>query len=130
MWHRVNIVLTDVSEERIASIYRVEEVRRKPARVEPVWAGANRLMITTVWIVFLKNRNVGYKKVYGHGNNENQFFVIYVPSQQLQGKGEERTAKGAAYVITAPTHLGTTPTYMITTPTHLETTATHLGTTQ
>jgi hypothetical protein len=24
MWHRVDVVLTDVSEERIASIYRVE----------------------------------------------------------------------------------------------------------
>jgi hypothetical protein len=24
MWHRVDVVLTDVSEERIASIFRVE----------------------------------------------------------------------------------------------------------
>jgi hypothetical protein len=35
MWRRVDIVLTDVSEERIASIFRVEEKRRKFAREEP-----------------------------------------------------------------------------------------------
>jgi hypothetical protein len=29
MWRRVDIVLTDVSEERIASIFRVEEKRIK-----------------------------------------------------------------------------------------------------
>jgi hypothetical protein len=29
MWRRVDIVLTDVSEERIASIFMVEEKRRK-----------------------------------------------------------------------------------------------------
>jgi hypothetical protein len=29
MWRRVDIVLTDPSEERIASIFRVEEKRRK-----------------------------------------------------------------------------------------------------
>jgi hypothetical protein len=29
MWHHVDIVLTDVSEERIASIFAVEEKRRK-----------------------------------------------------------------------------------------------------
>jgi hypothetical protein len=35
MWHRVDIVLTDVSEERIASIFRVEEKIRKSAGEEP-----------------------------------------------------------------------------------------------
>jgi hypothetical protein len=34
-------VLTDVSEERIASIFRVEEKIRKSAGEEPAWAGAN-----------------------------------------------------------------------------------------
>jgi hypothetical protein len=29
MWCRVDIVLTDVSEERIASIFRVEEKKKK-----------------------------------------------------------------------------------------------------
>jgi hypothetical protein len=37
MWRRVDIVLTDVSEEGIASIFRVED--KKSAR-EPAWAGA------------------------------------------------------------------------------------------
>jgi hypothetical protein len=34
MWQHVNIVLTDVLEERIASIFRVEE-KRKSASEEP-----------------------------------------------------------------------------------------------
>jgi hypothetical protein len=29
MWHRVDMVLTDVSEERIASIFRVEGKNKK-----------------------------------------------------------------------------------------------------
>jgi hypothetical protein len=28
MWHRVDIVLTDVSEERIASIFRVDDKKK------------------------------------------------------------------------------------------------------
>jgi hypothetical protein len=32
MWHLVEVVLTDVSEERIASIFRVEGKIRKSAR--------------------------------------------------------------------------------------------------
>jgi hypothetical protein len=44
MWRRVDIVLADVSEERIASIFRVEEKRRKYASQEPVLSGANILM--------------------------------------------------------------------------------------
>jgi DNA-binding LytR/AlgR family response regulator len=35
MWRHVDIVLTDVSEERIASIFREEERRRKSAIEEP-----------------------------------------------------------------------------------------------
>jgi hypothetical protein len=31
MWRRVDIVLTDVSEERIASIFKVEEKKNKSA---------------------------------------------------------------------------------------------------
>jgi hypothetical protein len=43
MWRRVGIVITDVSEKRIASIFRVEEKRRKSTSEEPVRVGANRL---------------------------------------------------------------------------------------
>jgi hypothetical protein len=39
MWRCVGLVLTDVSEEHIASIFRVE----KSANKEPVWAGGCRL---------------------------------------------------------------------------------------
>jgi hypothetical protein len=45
MWRRVDIVLTDVSEERITSNFRVEE-ERKSANKEPAWAGADRLSVT------------------------------------------------------------------------------------
>jgi hypothetical protein len=38
-------VLTYVSEERIASILRVEEKKKKKSASEPAWIGANRLSI-------------------------------------------------------------------------------------
>jgi hypothetical protein len=41
MWRCVDIVLNDVSEKRIAQIFKVE---KKSASEEPAWAGANRLM--------------------------------------------------------------------------------------
>jgi hypothetical protein len=40
MWRRVDLVWTDVSEERIAPIFRVE----KSASEEPAWAGDSRLL--------------------------------------------------------------------------------------
>jgi hypothetical protein len=44
MWRRVDLVWTDVSEERIASIFRVE----KSDSDEPAWAGGRRLLLTLV----------------------------------------------------------------------------------
>jgi hypothetical protein len=41
MWHRVDLVWTDVSEERIAYIFRVE----KSASEEPAWAGGCSLLV-------------------------------------------------------------------------------------
>jgi hypothetical protein len=35
MWRLVDIVLTDVSEERITSTFKVDEKRRKSASEEP-----------------------------------------------------------------------------------------------
>jgi hypothetical protein len=46
MWHRVEVVLTDVSEERIASIFRVEGKIRKSAREASVRDVKSRL----VWV--------------------------------------------------------------------------------
>jgi predicted transcriptional regulator len=43
MWHLVDMVLTDVSEERIASIFRVEGKIRKSASEETVRTGASTL---------------------------------------------------------------------------------------
>jgi hypothetical protein len=37
MLRRVDIMLTDVSEGRMASIFRVEEKGRKTANEEPAW---------------------------------------------------------------------------------------------
>jgi hypothetical protein len=39
MWHHVDLVLTNVSERHVASIFRVE----KSASEEPAWAGGCRL---------------------------------------------------------------------------------------
>jgi hypothetical protein len=36
MWHRVDVVLADVTDERIASIFRVEGKKRKSASDETV----------------------------------------------------------------------------------------------
>jgi hypothetical protein len=47
MWRSVDIMLTDVSEEHIASIFRVEG-KKKFASEEPAWADANRLMSSRV----------------------------------------------------------------------------------
>jgi hypothetical protein len=46
MWLSVVLVLTDVSEEHIASIFRVE----KYASEEPTWAGACRLTCHSRWV--------------------------------------------------------------------------------
>jgi hypothetical protein len=43
MWRRVDIVLTDVSEERFASIFRIEEKREETPR-----AGAHRVLGITL----------------------------------------------------------------------------------
>jgi hypothetical protein len=45
MWHRVEVVLTDVSEERVASIFRVEGKIRKSARKASVRDVKSRLVL-------------------------------------------------------------------------------------
>jgi hypothetical protein len=46
MWHRVDVVLTNVSEERIASIFRVEGKIRKSASEETVRTGTSGLVFS------------------------------------------------------------------------------------
>jgi hypothetical protein len=48
MWHRVEVVLTDVSEERIPSIFRVEGKIRKSAREASVRDVKRRLLLTSL----------------------------------------------------------------------------------
>jgi hypothetical protein len=43
MWHGVDVLLTEVSKERIASILRTERKIRKSASEETVRTGASRL---------------------------------------------------------------------------------------
>jgi hypothetical protein len=52
MWHRVDVVLTDVSEERTASIFRVEGKIRKSAREASVRdvESSLLLMLMSMWI--------------------------------------------------------------------------------
>jgi hypothetical protein len=45
MWHRVDVVLTDASEERIASIFRVEGNIIKSASEETVRTDGSRLNV-------------------------------------------------------------------------------------
>jgi hypothetical protein len=47
MWRRVDLVWTDASEERIASIFRVE----KSASEKPAWAGGQQLTTYTRWFL-------------------------------------------------------------------------------
>jgi hypothetical protein len=46
MWRRVDLVWTDVSEERIASVFRVE----KPASDESAWTGGSETSVNTISI--------------------------------------------------------------------------------
>jgi hypothetical protein len=54
MWHREEVVLTDVSEERIASIIRVEGKIRKSARKASVRDVKSRLALA----VFISNTSL------------------------------------------------------------------------
>jgi hypothetical protein len=62
MWHRVDVVLTDVSEERITSIFRVEGKIRKSASEETVRTGASRL-ITLLAPVYLSRGHLKVKTI-------------------------------------------------------------------
>jgi hypothetical protein len=54
MWHRLDVVLTDVSEERIASIFRVEDKKSTSVPPEQVQQTASSQVNTAVY----ENRSV------------------------------------------------------------------------
>jgi hypothetical protein len=64
MWHRVEVVLTDVSEERIASIFRVEGKVRKSAREASVRDVKSSLLLTPL--------------LHGATSQKTAFFMIYI----------------------------------------------------
>jgi hypothetical protein len=65
MWRRVDIVLTDVSQKRIASIFRVGEKRRNSASDEPARAGANipHPRIAFFIVTAVKTSNLTYLRI-------------------------------------------------------------------
>jgi hypothetical protein len=65
MWHRVKVVLTDVSEERIASIFRVKGKIRKSAREASVRDVKSRNLRSYIsYFSSEKLRNNGSHSVY------------------------------------------------------------------
>jgi hypothetical protein len=56
MWPRVEVVLTDVSEESIASILKVEN--KKKSASEPAWAGAPAEASSSSYIYIYKFSNI------------------------------------------------------------------------
>jgi hypothetical protein len=52
MWRHVDLVWTDVSEECIASIFRVE----KSASEELPWAGGSNPWMLIVWYIILEDK--------------------------------------------------------------------------
>jgi hypothetical protein len=58
MWHRVEVVLTDVSVERIASIFRVEGKIRKSAREASVRDGATSQKTSFFIVTAVKTSNL------------------------------------------------------------------------
>jgi hypothetical protein len=81
MWRRVDLVWTDVSEERIVFVFRVE----KSASKEPAWAGGCRLQsvadsqnglcfMESVYLVICMSAWVFFHKIYSNSMGGN--FVI------------------------------------------------------
>jgi hypothetical protein len=61
MWHRVEVVLTDVSEERIASTFRVEGKIRKSAREASVRDVKSRLrLLSSEWSLPIEKFYFGF----------------------------------------------------------------------
>jgi hypothetical protein len=63
MWRCVDLALTDVSEERISSIFRVEN----SASAEPEWAGGYRLQTAATCSRWFRTRGFLYPEDGGEG---------------------------------------------------------------
>jgi hypothetical protein len=95
MWRRVVLVRTDVSEERIASIFRVEKsLSEKPASASSCRLSLSRLSIESaatcsLWFLargffYLEDggdtflRNVGSQELHGARSDKTSFFIVTV----------------------------------------------------
>jgi hypothetical protein len=65
MLHRVDVVLTDVLEERIASIFRVEGKIRKSAGEDTVRTVASRLMLENKLSYMRAGKDGGGTRLHG-----------------------------------------------------------------
>jgi hypothetical protein len=72
MWCRVDLVWTDVSEERIASIFRIE----KSAFNEPAWAGGYSLLHLLTLVPRTRNFLPWRCRRYGATSQKTAFFIV------------------------------------------------------
>jgi hypothetical protein len=78
MWCRVEIVLTDVSEERIASIFRVED--KKNSASEPAWAGATDCLLFMYYQVIVVHTAPVHQEMF--------LLLLVLSSGQLSGSND------------------------------------------
>jgi hypothetical protein len=71
MWHRVDLVWTEVSGERIASIFRVE----KSAREEPAWAGGCSLLRWR-WRRYVPPKHLLIQNLHAAISQKTAFFIV------------------------------------------------------
>jgi hypothetical protein len=83
MWRRVVLVWTDVSEEYIASIFRVE----KSVSEEPEWAGSyvftlvprSRIFLPWRWRRYIFPKRQYTQELQGATSQETAFFIRIIP---------------------------------------------------
>jgi hypothetical protein len=88
MWHRVEVVLTDVSEESIASIFRVEGKIRKSAReasvrnVKSKLHGATSKKTAFFIVTAVKTSNLTNPKIFSTFFSAPKALILYRTSHQ------------------------------------------------
>jgi hypothetical protein len=84
MWHRVDIVWTDVSEERSASIFRVQKFSTE----EPAWGGgctlqppahagsSSGMFLSWRWRRYVSQKHRFTQDLYGSTSQKTTFFIV------------------------------------------------------
>jgi hypothetical protein len=76
MWRRVDIVLTDVSEERIASIFRVEKIANEAATIYPCWFIDRGFLIPWSWRRYDPPKRRLTPFLHGATSQKTAFFIV------------------------------------------------------